>query len=82
MTSNETLPEASVKVVDPVCGMKILPEKAAGKQEYEGQMYYFCGKSCAEKFKADPARFLTPKAKQSPVPSAPVSFGIIWTAAT
>jgi Cu+-exporting ATPase len=75
MTSPETLAETSVKVVDPVCGMKILPEKAVGKQEYEGQIYYFCGKSCAEKFKADPATFLTPKAKQSPVPSAPKAGG-------
>jgi Cu+-exporting ATPase len=70
MTSPETLAETSVKVVDPVCGMKILPEKAAGKQEYKGQPYYFCGKSCAEKFKADPASFLTPKEKQTAVPSA------------
>jgi Cu+-exporting ATPase len=75
MTTNETLAETSVKVVDPVCGMKILPEKAAGKQEYEGQTYYFCGKSCAEKFKADPASFLTSKPKKSPVPSAPKAGG-------
>jgi Cu+-exporting ATPase len=75
MTSPEILPETSVKVVDPVCGMKILPEKAAGKQEYEDQTYYFCGKSCAEKFKADPASFLTPKAKQTAVPSAPKAGG-------
>ncbi|MDQ2842225.1 MAG: cadmium-translocating P-type ATPase [Acidobacteriota bacterium] len=75
MTSLETPTEMSVKVVDPVCGMKILPEKAAGQQEYEGQTYYFCGKSCVEKFKADPASFLTPKPKQSPVPSAPNAAG-------
>jgi Cu+-exporting ATPase len=75
MTSLEILPETSVKVVDPVCGMKILPEKAAGKQEYEDQTYYFCGKSCAEKFKADPASFLTPKEKQIAVPSAPKAGG-------
>jgi Cu+-exporting ATPase len=75
MTSPETLVETSVKVVDPVCGMKILPEKAAGKQEYEGQTYYFCSKSCADKFKADPASFLASKAKQSPVPSAPKAGG-------
>jgi Cu+-exporting ATPase len=75
MTSLETPTETSVKVVDPVCGMKILPEKAAGQQEYEGQTYYFCGKSCVEKFKSDPASFLTPKPKQSPVPSAPNAAG-------
>jgi Cu+-exporting ATPase len=75
MTSPEILPETSVKVVDPVCGMKILAEKTAGKQKYDGQTYYFCGQSCIEKFKANPASFLMPKPKQSPVPSAPKADG-------
>jgi Cu+-exporting ATPase len=61
MTSEETLTEASSKVVDPVCGMKISTEKAAGTQKYNGQTYYFCGRSCAKKFQADPASFGTPK---------------------
>jgi Cu+-exporting ATPase len=69
MTSSESLAETSVKVVDPVCGMKILPDKAAGKQQYEGQTYYFCGQSCLDKFKADPASFLTSKPIPSAVPS-------------
>jgi len=75
MTSQESLAETSVKVVDPVCGMKILPDKAAGKHEYEGHTYSFCSKSCAEKFTADPASFLTPKSEQSPVQSAPKAGG-------
>jgi Cu+-exporting ATPase len=75
MPSHESLVEPTVKVVDPVCGMKILPEQAAGKQEFEGQTYYFCGQSCVEKFKGDPARFLTPKLKQSAVPSEPKTGG-------
>jgi Cu+-exporting ATPase len=72
MTSPESLAETAVKVVDPVCGMKILPEKAAGKQEYEGQTYYFCSKSCTEKFKTDPAGYVSPKpvAKASPAAAA------------
>ncbi|MDQ2947877.1 MAG: heavy metal translocating P-type ATPase [Acidobacteriota bacterium] len=75
MTSHESLAETSAKVVDPVCGMKILPEQAAGKQEYEGQTYYFCGQNCIEKFKTNPASFFTPKPKQSPVQSAPKAGG-------
>ena len=71
MTSPESLAETSVKVVDPVCGMKILPEKAAGKQEYEGQTYYFCGQSCIDKFKANPTSFLRPNPTSSSIPSAP-----------
>jgi Cu+-exporting ATPase len=69
MTSPKSLAETSVKVVDPVCGMKILPEKAAGQQEYQGQTYYFCGQSCAAKFKGNPASFLKPKLKQSSLQS-------------
>jgi Cu+-exporting ATPase len=66
MTSHESLAETSTKVVDPVCGMRIVPEEAAGTQEYEGNTYYFCSRSCVEKFKADPVSFVTPKPKQSP----------------
>ncbi len=43
---------------DPVCGMNVIPEKAAGKIDHEGQTYYFCSKVCAEKFAKDPAKFL------------------------
>ena len=70
MTSHESIAETSAAVVDPVCGMKIQPEKAAGTQEYEGKTYYFCGRSCVEKFKADPASFVSPKPKPSPASPA------------
>ena len=30
---------------DPVCGMTVVEEKAAGKSEYGGHTYYFCGAS-------------------------------------
>jgi Cu+-exporting ATPase len=44
--------------VDPVCGMNVNPEHCAGSHLHEGKTYYFCGTSCLEKFKANPARFL------------------------
>jgi len=50
---------------DPVCGMMVLPSKAAGSVEHEGTRYYFCGKGCVARFEADPAKYL------SPVPPAP-----------
>ena len=56
------------RVVDPVCGMKILRGKAAGSYEHKGQTYYFCGKGCIEKFKADPSRYLAPKAASAIAP--------------
>ncbi|MBC8166498.1 MAG: heavy metal translocating P-type ATPase [Bryobacteraceae bacterium] len=43
---------------DPVCGMLVNPDKAAGDAEYAGQKYYFCGASCVAKFSADPEKYL------------------------
>ncbi|MDP3775127.1 MAG: heavy metal translocating P-type ATPase, partial [Gemmatimonadales bacterium] len=42
---------------DPVCGMDVAPEKAAGSLDHEGTTYYFCGKGCLEKFRAEPTRY-------------------------
>ncbi len=43
---------------DPVCGMSVRPEKAAGSFEHAGSTYWFCGRGCLEKFKADPEAYL------------------------
>jgi P-type Cu+ transporter len=56
----------SVGEVDPVCGMTVAPERAAGRFEYRGHTYYFCGKGCLERFKADPAKYLGPPAPERP----------------
>ena len=40
-------------VTDPVCGMTVDPERAAGKSERDGQTYYFCSPMCKEKFDAE-----------------------------
>lgn len=45
------------KVKDPVCGMTIDPESAAGSQEHNGRTYYFCSAGCAENFAKDPAKY-------------------------
>src|SRR5712691_7036147 len=44
-------------VKDPVCGMDVDPNRAAGSHQHAGQTYYFCSQSCAEKFRAEPARY-------------------------
>jgi Cu+-exporting ATPase len=49
---------ASKKVVDPVCGMTLDPAGAAGHVDYRGHRYYFCGKGCLERFKAEPERYV------------------------
>ncbi len=53
-------------VLDPVCGMTVDPQRAAGAVEHRGQKYYFCSKGCASKFEADPAKYLHPKSTQQP----------------
>jgi YHS domain-containing protein len=42
---------------DPVCGMDVDPTSAAGAEEHEGKTYYFCSRSCLERFRADPQRY-------------------------
>ena len=55
---------------DPVCGMNVKPEAAAGMETYQGQTYYFCSQGCAAKFRADPAKYLAPQTKQIVPPAA------------
>ena len=45
-------------VIDPVCGMEIDPETAAGKSEYKGQTYYFCAPGCKRSFDKDPEKYV------------------------
>jgi Cu(I)/Ag(I) efflux system membrane fusion protein len=42
---------------DRVCGMDLDTAKAAGKMDYQGKTYYFCSKSCREKFEKDPGKY-------------------------
>jgi hypothetical protein len=44
MTVNEAV---NVHTTDPVCGMRVDPERAADQVEYQGQTYHFCSRACA-----------------------------------
>ncbi len=55
----------SAGLKDPVCGMTVAPETAATSIEHDGVTFYFCSTHCAEKFKADPAIYLTGEPGQS-----------------
>src|SRR5690349_21408698 len=59
MKDLETKPASAV--IDPVCGMKVNPERAAGSAQYEGKTYFFCSAGCVTKFKGDPKRYLEKK---------------------
>lgn len=50
------------KVKDPVCGMDVDPQSAAGHAEHQGRTYYFCSSHCLSEFEADPLKYVeTPK---------------------
>ena len=51
--------------------MEVQPESAAGSETYQGQVYYFCGKSCVAKFRAEPAKYLG--APATTPPAAPLA---------
>jgi Cu+-exporting ATPase len=50
--------------LDPVCGMTVDPDRAAGSFEYKGKTYYFCSTHCLQRFREDPERFLNKAAPQ------------------
>ena len=47
-----------MQVTDPVCNMTIESEAATGREVWHGQTYHFCSKSCQEKFRAAPDRYV------------------------
>ncbi len=50
--------------IDPVCGMTVEEETAAGTHTHDGIAYYFCSNGCVVKFKADPDKYLTPREQE------------------
>jgi Cu+-exporting ATPase len=62
------------RVVDPVCGMTVDPEKTPHHAEHDGRAYHFCSAKCLTKFAVDPERYLSPAAAP---PAAPP--GTIYT---
>jgi YHS domain-containing protein len=37
---------------DPICGMIVDPNRAAGRSERDGKTYYFCSAACKGRFDA------------------------------
>src|SRR5436190_14936786 len=74
--------------MDPVCGMTIDPQTAAGSMDYNGRTYFFCSVGCLNRFRAEPERFVNrlPKAPApqparsvQPVTTAPSTDEISYT---
>jgi len=53
--------------IDPVCGMTVDPASAPASVEHEGKKYYFCCPHCAQKFQAEPGRYLHPGSRPEPM---------------
>lgn len=50
---------------DPVCGMTVDEENAAGSWSYEDKDYYFCNAGCLKRFQDNPAQFTAASARDS-----------------
>jgi YHS domain-containing protein len=48
---------------DPVCGMDVEQDQAAGQSEYQGNTYHFCSNECKEQFDQNPEAFVKQKQK-------------------
>ncbi len=57
--------QATVSVVDPVCGMTVNPETTELKSTYQGETFHFCSPHCLSKFDADPRQALAQSGPQA-----------------
>jgi len=51
--------------IDPVCKMNVEHAKAAAKEDYNGQVYYFCSAACHKAFTEAPQKY----ARAAPPPA-------------
>lgn len=52
-----TLPGDTATAIDPVCGMEVDKERAAGSAVHANTTYHFCSSACLRKFEAAPERY-------------------------
>jgi Cu+-exporting ATPase len=71
----ENVADTVLAEIDPVCGMKVLPEEAAASVQHAGRTWYFCSKGCGTKFESDPGKYDSSQAAPSVsvVPATPAS---------
>ena len=66
----------SLQTKDPVCGMTVQEERAAGRSEFHGNTYLFCGLGCKTKFDKAPEQFVGPPTPAVTAVSKPDSTAI------
>ena len=67
-------PMTAGRVLDPVCGMRIDPMRAAAMVQHGGVAYHFCSEGCARRFQASPSRFIDGKPEGMAHDASNVSF--------
>jgi Cu+-exporting ATPase len=65
-------PAPRKRIQDPICGMDVDPQTAAGSLEHEGHTYYFCSRHCLEKFRSLPAKSVVGAEAPTKFPTPPV----------
>jgi YHS domain-containing protein len=45
-------------VLDVVCGMELDPNRTKLRAEHNGEVYYFCSKTCQDHFVHDPEKYI------------------------
>jgi P-type Cu+ transporter len=64
-------PSIGTRDKDPVCGMTVDPASAKHRRQHAGKTYFFCCQGCAEKFQADPQKYLVPRPAPALIQIAP-----------
>ena len=44
--------------IDPVCGMQVNQQNAAGRSAHQGKTFYFCSEDCKKQFDQDPEPYV------------------------
>ncbi len=53
--------------IDPVCGMEVEPDRAAGKSKYKNTDYYFCAVGCKKHFDENPEFYINKQVVGMPI---------------
>jgi P-type Cu+ transporter len=72
----------TTKTIDPVCGMEINLETAAGQSEYNGETVYFCSPACKDKFDTEPEKYFKSEEKPPKIETNGANSGLTTKQAT
>ena len=53
----DAMQQGKDRATDPVCGMEVRPQNAAGRSEYHGETYFFCSTGCKARFDENPTSY-------------------------